>query len=84
LIVLLGGILRKYVTISVKVPIEVKEKLEKYGIKPSELLKRAIYEELRRREAEELEREVSELKDLLNKFSSEFVVRSIREDRESR
>jgi len=84
LVVLLGGILRKYVTISVKVPIEVKEKLEKYGIKPSELLKRAIYEELRRREAEELEREVSELKDLLNKFSSEFVVRSIREDRESR
>ena len=76
--------MRKYVTISVKVPIEVKEKLEKYGIKPSELLKRAIYEELRRREAEELEREVSELKDLLNKFSSEFVVRSIREDRESR
>jgi len=48
--------LRKYVTISVKVPTEVKEKLEKYGIKPSELLKRAIYEELRRREAEELER----------------------------
>ena len=76
--------MRKYVTISVKVPIEVKEKLEKYGIKPSELLKRAIYEELRRREAEELEREISELKDLLNKFSGEFVVRSIREDREFR
>ena len=76
--------MRKYVTISVKIPIEVKEKLEKYGIKPSELLKRAIYEELRRREAEELEREVSELKDLLNKFSGEFIVRSIREDREFR
>lgn len=76
--------MRKYVTISVKVPTEVKEKLEKYGIKPSELLKRAIYEELRRREAEELEREVSELKDLLNKFSGEFIVRSIREDREFR
>ena len=76
--------MRKYVTISVKIPIEVKEKLEKYGIKPSELLKRAIYEELRRRGAEELEKEISELKDLLNKLSSEFVVKSIREDRESR
>jgi len=84
LVVLLGGILRKYVTISVKIPIEVKEKLEKYGIKPSELLKRAIYEELRRRGAEELEKEISELKDLLNKLSSEFVVKSIREDREFR
>ncbi|RLF19413.1 MAG: CopG family transcriptional regulator [Thermoprotei archaeon] len=76
--------MRKYVTISVKIPIEVKEKLEKYGIKPSELLKRAIYEELRRRGAEELEKEISELKDLLNKLSSEFVVKSIREDREFR
>ena len=74
----------KYVTISVKVPIEIKEKLERYGIKPSELLKRVIYEELRKREAEELEREINELKDLLNKFTGEFIERSIREDRESR
>jgi len=66
------------------VPIEIKEKLERYGIKPSELLKRVIYEELRKREAEELEREINELKDLLNKFTGEFIERSIREDRESR
>jgi len=74
----------RYVTISVKVPIEVKEKLEKFGIKPSKILKKAIEEELRRKEIEELEGKLKELKNVLNKFSIEFIVKSIREDRESR
>ena len=74
----------RYVTVSVKVPIEVKEKLEKLGIKPSKLLKRAIDEELRRREIEEIEDKLKELENVLNRFSREFIVESIREDRESR
>ncbi len=73
----------KYVTISVKVPLEVKEKLEKLGIKASELLKKAIYEELKRREIMEIEKELNELKPILSKFTKDFVVRSIREDRDS-
>ena len=72
----------RYVTVSVKVPIEVKEKLEKLGIKPSKLLKRAIDEELRRREIEEIEDKLKELKNVLNRFSREFIVESIREDRD--
>jgi len=74
----------RYITVSVKVPIEVKEKLEKLGIKPSKILKRAIDEELRRREIEEIEDKLKELKNVLNRFSREFIVESIREDRESR
>jgi len=74
----------RYITVSVKVPVEVKEKLEKFGIKPSKILKKAIYEELRRREIEEIEDKLKELKNVLNKFSREFIVESIREDRESR
>ncbi|MBS7288198.1 MAG: hypothetical protein KIH01_05515 [Candidatus Freyarchaeota archaeon] len=74
----------KYVTVSVKVPLEVKRKLEELGIKPSEVLRRAIDEELRRRELEEIERELSGLDAILNKFSKDFVVKSIREDRDSR
>ena len=74
----------RYITVSVKVPIEVKEKIEKLGIKPSKLLKRAIDEELRRREIEEIEDKLKELKNVLNRFSREFIVESIREDRESR
>ena len=81
---IMGGNMGRYVTVSVKVPIEVKEKLEKLGIKPSKLLKRAIDEELRRREIEEIEDKLKELENVLNRFSREFIVESIREDRESR
>ncbi|MEM2588073.1 MAG: hypothetical protein QXV23_07235 [Candidatus Bathyarchaeia archaeon] len=71
----------KYVTVSVKVPREVKERLEKLGIKPSQLLKNAIIEELRKREIEDLKRRIEEAKPILDKISVEYVVKSIREDR---
>ncbi|MEM2092141.1 MAG: hypothetical protein QXR59_02510 [Candidatus Bathyarchaeia archaeon] len=74
----------KYVTVSVKVPREVKERLEKLGIKPSQLLKNAIIEELRKREIEDLRRMIEEAKPILNKISMEYVVKSIREDRVGR
>ncbi|MEM2125676.1 MAG: hypothetical protein QXQ53_04695 [Candidatus Methanosuratincola sp.] len=74
----------KYTTLSVKVPREVKEKLERYGIRPSEVLRKAILEELRLREIMELEGKIEELEDDLAKFSTDYVVKSIREDRDSR
>lgn len=74
----------KYVTVSVKIPRELKEKLERYGIKPSKLLKKAIMEELKRKEIQELEKMRAELSDIIAKFSKEFIVKSIREDREKR
>ena len=81
---LMVRLLGKYVTISVKVPVEIKRKLERFGIKPSELLRRAIYEELRKKEIMEIEKELEELKPVLNKFTKKFVVEAIREERESR
>jgi len=74
----------KYVTVSVKIPREIKERLDRLGVKTSELLRRAIMEELRRREVEELKKEIEELRDVLERISPKFVVDSIREDRESR
>jgi len=68
----------------VKVPREVKERLERLGIKPSQLLKNAIIEELRRREIEDLRRRIEEAKPILNKISMDYVVKSIREDRVGR
>ena len=60
----------RYVTVSVKVPLEVKRRLEELGIKPSEVLRRAIEEELGRRELEEIEKELGKLNSVLSKFSS--------------
>ncbi|HWQ16819.1 MAG TPA: hypothetical protein VNL13_03190 [Sulfolobales archaeon] len=71
----------RYVTVSIKIPREVKEKLESRGIRVSDILRRAIEEEVRRIELEEVEARLAELKDLLQGFTTEFVVRSIREDR---
>jgi len=74
----------KYATVSVKVPTKLKEELEKLGIKPSRLLRRAIEEEIRRREVEKIKREIESLKPALEKISIEDVVKSIRADREQR
>jgi len=68
----------------VKVPTKLKEELEKLGIKPSRLLRRAIEEEIRRREVEKIKREIESLKPALEKISIEDVVKSIRADREQR
>jgi len=55
------------VTISVKVPIELKKKIKKLGIKPSNLLRKAIEEEVRSKKAERIKGEIEELK--LSKIS---------------
>jgi post-segregation antitoxin (ccd killing protein) len=67
------------VTISVKVPIELKKKIKKLGIKPSNLLRKAIEEEVRSKKAERIKGEIEELK--LSKISIEDVTKSIREQR---
>jgi len=74
----------KYVTVSVKIPAKLKEELEKYGIKPSILLKKAIEEELRNREIKRIKEEIERIKPTLAKLQIEEIVRLIREDRERR
>ncbi|MGA2523309.1 MAG: hypothetical protein ABSF65_04050 [Candidatus Bathyarchaeia archaeon] len=53
-------------------------------IKPSKLLRKAIEDEIRRKEAEQLREEIEKLKPLLEKVSIEDIVKSLREDRDSR
>jgi post-segregation antitoxin (ccd killing protein) len=75
--------LTKYVTVSVKVPVELREKMRELGIQASRVLRKAIEEEVRRKEVERIKEAVKELKPLLNRLSIEDVVRSIKEDRKS-
>jgi hypothetical protein len=72
------------VTVSTKIPKPLKEKMIKLKIKPSKLLRKAIEDEVKRKEIEELKEELTKLKPILDKVSMEEIVRSIREDRESR
>jgi len=72
------------VTVSTKIPRPLKEKMKKLKIKPSKLLRKAIEDEVSRKEIEELKEEITKLKPILDKVSMEEIVRSIRESRESR
>jgi len=74
----------KYQTVSVKVPAEMKQKLKKYGIKPSKLLRKTLEQEIRKREIEEIKTEIQDLGDALTRIDMTDVVSTIRTDRDKR
>ncbi len=67
--------------ISVRVPQELKDDLKRYGIEVSEVTRKALEEEVKRREREELQGMAEELGEFLEKISRERIVKGIREDR---
>lgn len=71
-----------YTTVSAKIPKETKLKIEEYGIKPSEVIRKALQNEIKKFEIMNLKKESESLKPIINKIKSEHVVKSIREDRE--
>ncbi|WGM90362.1 MAG: type II toxin-antitoxin system CcdA family antitoxin [Candidatus Bathyarchaeum tardum] len=73
--------MNKSVTVSTKIPQELKEKIKQLNIKPSKLLRKAIEDEIRRREAEKLKEDIQKLKPTLNRVNIENIVKGIREDR---
>ena len=50
------------VTVSTKIPKPLKEKMVKLKIKPSKLLRKAIEDEVKRKEMEELKDQIAKLK----------------------
>ena len=72
----------KYETVSAKIPTELKVKAKKLGIKTGELIRKALDEEVKRREIEEINIELKRLKPVFDKISVEEIVAMIREDRE--
>ena len=73
-----------YITVSTKVRRKLKEEAERLGVRISEVLRRALEEEVRRRKLEELEKRLGEIDEALDKIDIDRVVKSIREDREGR
>jgi antitoxin CcdA len=71
-------------TVSTKIPKQLKEKIQRLKIKPSKILRKALEDEVKRRELEELKEEINQLKPILEKVSMDDVVKSIREDRDNR
>jgi hypothetical protein len=58
--------------------------MQRLKIKPSRILRKALEDEVKKREIEELKKEIDRLEPTLEKVSMEDIVKSIREDRDGR
>jgi len=76
--------LSRYVTVSVKIPEDLKDRMKKLGIKPAQVLRKAIEDKVRKEEAKLLDKKLERMWPVLDKVSSEEAVRSVREDRDHR
>ena len=74
----------EYVTISARIKKELKEEMDKLGIKPSEIIRKAIEENIKKRKKEILKKKLEEVEGILNKIDEEEWVSAIRESREGR
>jgi antitoxin CcdA len=73
-----------YVTVSVKVRRDLVEKARALGVSIPEVVRNAIEKEVRRRELELIKKRLESVKDFLDQVDIDRVIKSIREDRESR
>jgi len=74
----------RYVTVSAKVPKELRAKIQELNINISQLVRRAIEEEVKRKEEDALRRLAVEASQSLRKIPPEELTKIIRETREQR
>lgn len=72
----------EYVTVSAKIDRELRRRLAELSIRPSEVIKRALREEVERRTKEELHRKVERASKVISKAGRSNWVRAVRETRE--
>lgn len=72
------------VTLSIRVPKRLKEEIEKYKIKVSDIVRKFLDEEVKRRKRRQLERYGDELGEFFSRLSREEIVESIRDTRRQR
>jgi len=70
--------------VSVRIPRELKEEAKRYGINISEVARRALEEEVRRRKLEEAMAVARRIGEILSKIPEEEMVKWLREAREER
>jgi len=72
----------EYVTISARIRKELKEEMDRFGIKPSEVIRKAVEESVREKKMEILKAKLKEAGEILSKVSEEEWVSAVRESRE--
>ncbi len=74
----------EYVIVSARIRKELREEMKRLGIKPSEVIKHAIEESIRRKKVEILRSRFRDAGKILRKVGREEWVKAIRESREGR
>lgn len=70
------------VTVSAKIPKTLRRKLKEYGIRPSEVIRKALEDAVKEAELKIAEKELEKLKESIMKISVEEVLQGIRIERE--
>lgn len=78
------GVSVSYVTVSAKIPKRLKELMDKYGIKPGPIIRRALEEEVKKRLLVDLEEHLKDIAEEISGIPDEEIVGLIRGDRERR
>jgi len=76
--------LAKYVTVSAKIDRELRKKLDELGIKPSEVIRKALEREVEERTRKLLYEKVERASEIIARVGSEAWIKAIREGRETR
>jgi len=72
------------VVVSAKIPKRLKDEIDRLGIKVSEVIRRALVEEVMRRKLEAIKERRERIRRVLNRIPDERIVQTIREFREGR
>lgn len=74
----------KYVTVSAKIDVELRRKLDELGIKPSEVIRRALEREVEEKTRKLLYEKAERASKIIVRVGREEWIRTIREGREAR
>jgi len=70
--------------VTIRLSRELKRKIKEFNINVSELVRRALEEEVKKKEREALLKSLAEARRVLSKFSDEEIVQAVRSSREER
>jgi len=74
--------MKTYATISAKVSKKERDELKKLGLKPTEIIRRAVKEEIRKAKNKKMIKKMRRVAPIVKKLDVDEIVSDIREDRE--
>ncbi|MFG1519175.1 MAG: CopG family transcriptional regulator [Thermoplasmataceae archaeon] len=74
--------MKKYATISAKIPEEEREEIKKLHLNPTEIIRKAVRDEIRNARNKDLMERMEKVRPAILKMETEEIVAGIREDRE--